>query len=197
MENRSSISTGYATIPTVIRIFLSHSSKDFGLVDLIRAQAQAIEVDVYLHEMHPEPGTSLSSKVADAIGTSDALVVLVTANTAASAYVNQEIGYALGKGLPVIPLVSRGTDSDQLAMLQGVEYIAFDSERPHGALTRLTAQLHGMQMSKTAQVATAKEAEVQAALTRQRELSVALGFICVLLILYVATSGGEFGSTSA
>lgn len=197
MENRSSISTNYGTTPTVIRIFLSHSSKDFGLVDPIRAQAQAIEVNVYLHEMHPEPGTSLSSKVADAIGTSDALVVLVTANTAASAYVNQEIGYALGKGLPVIPLVSRGTDSDQLAMLQGVEYIAFDSERPHEALTQLTAQLHGMQMSKTAQVATAKQAELQAALARQRELSVALGFICVLLILYIATSGGEFGSTSA
>jgi nucleoside 2-deoxyribosyltransferase len=173
----------------VVRIFLSHSSRDESIVEPIRAQANAFDVDVYLHELHPEPGATLSAKITAAIQASDALVVLITPNTVTSAYVNQEIGYALGQSLPVIPLVAPGVTNDQLAMLEGVEYVAFDPDHPHKALTHLTARLHVMQAAKVAVADTAKQAEVQMALRRQQELAVALGFICVLLFLYIAASG--------
>jgi hypothetical protein len=175
----------------MIRIFLSHSSRDAAIVEPIRAQANSIEVDVYLHELHPQPGDTLSAKIMDAIRGSDALVVLVTTNTVASPYVNQEIGFALGQGLPVIPLVGPGVTPDQLAMLQGVEYVAFDPDQPHHALTHLTARLHAMQTARVAQAHAAKQAEAEAALRRQQQLSAALGFVCVLLILYVLANYGK------
>jgi len=177
----------------MIRIFLSHSSRDEPIVEPIRAQAQSLEVEVYLHEMHPEPGARLSLKITEAIKASDALVVLVTLNTVTSAYVNQEIGFALGQQLPVIPLVSRGVAGEQLAMLEGVEYISFDPDHPHQALTHLTGLLHTMQSKKAANLAAIREAQTQAALSRQQEISIALGLVCVLLILYIATSGGDAG----
>jgi hypothetical protein len=175
----------------VVRIFLSHSSRDAAIVEPIRAQASAIDVDVYLHELHPQPGEVLSNKIKDAIGASDALVVLITANAAVSPYVNQEIGFALGQALPVIPLVAPGVTMDQLAMLQGVEFVAFDPDHPHEALTQLTATLHAIQVARLAQVTAAKQAEMDAALRRQQQLSVALGFVCVLLILYIVASSAE------
>jgi hypothetical protein len=173
----------------VIRVFLSHSSRDEALVEPIRAQASAIEVDVYLHELHPEPGATLSAKISEAIKSSDALIVLITPNTVVSPYVNQEIGYALGQSLPIIPLVTPGVAGEQLAMLEGVEYVVFDPDRPHEALTHLTARLHSMQATKVARVNAGRNAEIQGALRQQQELSIALGFICVLLLLYIATSG--------
>jgi nucleoside 2-deoxyribosyltransferase len=178
----------------VIRIFVSHSSRDLAIVEPIKAQAEAIEVEVYLHELHAEPGANLSVKIMEAIKSSDALVVLVTPNTVVSPYVNQEIGYALGQSIPVIPVVSPGVGGERLAMLEGAEYVLFDPERPHESAMQLTAQLHLLQTRKTAHAEALKQTELQAALRRQQELSVALGFVCVLLILYIATSGGGPGS---
>src|SRR5436309_2331029 len=174
----------------MIQIFLSHSSKDHTLVEPIRAQAHAIEVEVYLHELHSEPGASMSIKIKEAIKASQALVVLITPNTIPSPYVNQEIGFALGQGLPVIPLVTAGVGSEQLAMLEGTEYIEFDNNQPQHALTKLTSLLHSMQAKQADNL----QAQHAAALRRQQDLSVALGFVCVVLILYLATKTGGFGA---
>lgn len=100
----------------MVQMFLSHSGEDHALVEPIHAQAHAIEVEVYLHELNSEPGT-----------------------------VNPEIGFALGQGLPVIPLVTAGVGSEQLAMLEGTEYIEFAPDQPQQALTKLTGPLHSMQ----------------------------------------------------
>ena len=100
---RSQTGRGTLLQDPVIRIILSHSSRDLP----IRAQAQALEVELYLHELHPDPGTNLPTKIRKAIQSSDAPTFLVTPNTVASSYVNQEIGYALGQSVPVIPLLPR------------------------------------------------------------------------------------------
>jgi hypothetical protein len=55
---------------------------------------------------------------------------MLTHNTANSAYVHQEIGCALAREKLVIPLVQPGIGEDQLAMLDGVEYIEFDFDSP-------------------------------------------------------------------
>jgi hypothetical protein len=173
----------------MIQIFLSHSSKDHRLVEPIHAQAHAIDVEVYLHELHSEPGVVMSIKIKEAIKASHALVVLITPNTVPSPYVNQEIGFALGQGLPVIPLVAAGVSSEHLAMLEGAEYIEFDPDQPQDALTKLTSHLHGRQVKQT----TALQAQQLAALRRQQDLTIALGFVCVVLILYIATKSGALG----
>ena len=89
----------------MVRIFFSHSTLDLPTVRSIKDEATIAGVEVYIHEDHPEPGTDLTEKLTQAIAASDAVIVLVTANAVPSPFVNQEIGVALGKQIPVIPLV--------------------------------------------------------------------------------------------
>lgn len=123
------------------RVFLSHSSKDVATVSLIKGQAMAAGVDVYLAEHDFRAGDRLAAKIMGEIGDSDAVVVLLTNNSTVAAFVQQEIGVALKAGIPIIPLVQKGVDHAQLAMLKGVEYVGFDPDHPEAALKGLTASL--------------------------------------------------------
>jgi TIR domain len=90
-------------------------------------------LSAYLAEHDPQPGTVLAEKAKRNIKCCDAFAVLLTRNTADSSYVHQEVCYALAGGKLVIPLVQPGAAGQQLAMLQGVEFIEFDFDQPHGA----------------------------------------------------------------
>src|SRR5262249_31698207 len=91
----------------------------------------------YLYEYDQQAGEYVADKLKRNIRNSDAMVVLLTHNSQFSPYVQQEIGYAEGKGKLIIPLVQPGTSRSCLAMLYGREYIAFDLDKPE----RATAQL--------------------------------------------------------
>ena len=73
-----------ATLPRT-RIFLSHSTTDRAHVELVKAQIEALGVDVYLAEHDPKPGTSVAAKVMQALQQSDAVVVLMTSTSIDSA----------------------------------------------------------------------------------------------------------------
>lgn len=98
-------------------------------------------MSAYLAEHDPQPGTLLADKVKHNIKRCDAFVVLLTDSTTSSSYVHQEIGYALAEDKLVIPLVQPGIGEDQLAMLQGVEYIEFDFGDPHAGRESFSAEL--------------------------------------------------------
>ncbi len=134
-------------------VFLSHSSRDASWVNWIRANAQQVQIDVYLHEFDPQPGQSLAAKLQAAIQSCDALVVLLTESSQASAYVHQEIGIAKGLNKPVIPLVQPGIKKESLAMLDGLEYIPFDFKNPQQALQTLLPHLQKLRQAKENQVA--------------------------------------------
>ena len=102
-------------------IFFSHSNSDRQWCEWLAADAEKVEITVYLAEHDEQPGGLLADKVKRNISKCNALVVLLTDNSVASSYVHQEVGYALGKKKLVIPLVQPGTSPAQLAMLQGVD----------------------------------------------------------------------------
>jgi hypothetical protein len=116
------------------RIFLSHSAADRPWVRWLGDNAGNIGIEAYLYENDPQPGFYISEKVKGTIAICDALVVLLTANSQYSPYVQQEIGVAEGTGKLVIPLVQPGVDARALAMLTGKEYIPFDFTRPYDTL---------------------------------------------------------------
>ena len=129
------------------RVFLSHSEADKQWVEWIRAHAQNIGVEAYMYEYDSQPGTFISNKIQTAIENSHALIVLLTSNSQFSPYVQQEIGYALSKQKAVIPLVQPGVSQRALAMLQGKEYIEFNTLAPQEALARLLAYLKKLKES--------------------------------------------------
>lgn len=82
-----------------------------------------------------ETNRLLSAKVQQAIERSHCVVVLLTPAAADSAFVQQEIGYAIKCERPVICLVDSSVPDAKLGMLEGREYIHFGSHEPGQAIS--------------------------------------------------------------
>ncbi len=130
------------------KIFLSHSGADRAWVKWIAGNVRGIGIEPYLYEHDPQPGKNIAIKIQEAIGAADALVVLITHNSLASAYVQQEIGFAEATKKPIIPLVQPGTSTRSLAMLEGREYVVFDPQAPQMAVASLANYLNKLKKEK-------------------------------------------------
>jgi hypothetical protein len=144
------------------RIFLSHSTQDRAWCEWLQSAATKMAMTTYLAEHDLRPGRPLADKVRTQIVASDAVVVLLSHNSANAPYVHQEIGCAIQAGKVVIPLVQPGVSRDSLAMLNGVEYIPFDFERPEAGRDKLVQALVRLSQQQRPQ---AVERTVQAVLT--------------------------------
>lgn len=121
------------------KVFLSHSYKDQDIVAAIHDGLVAGGIDVWTSEQHPEPGRLIGGKILQAIGQSDAVVVLLTETSSVSQYVHQEIGAALQAKKPVIPLSTFDVPSDRLGMLAGVEWLRIEPASPGEGVAQLSA----------------------------------------------------------
>lgn len=162
--------------PFPFRAFVSHSSRDSELVIALHERLHAVGIELYLAEHDVRPGSALSAKVQSAIERSHTVIVLLTENAANSAYVQQEIGYALRCGRPVIPLVEARVSKDSLAMLEGCEYIPLDPSDPAKAFKDAEAYLERLKSQK-----------------EWKDLAVALMVIGGVIFLM---SGGQSGGSS-
>lgn len=159
-------------------IFFSHSGDDRRWCELLAAEALKVGVTAYLAEHDPRPGTILADKVKQNIKRCNAFVVLLTHNTANSAYVHQEVGFALAERKLVIPLVQPGVGEAQLAMIQGVEWIPFDFDNPQVGLASFTSELK-------------RVAEKQ---RKQTDLETLVAVaVCVVLLALLLSEGGAGG----
>ena len=133
-----------------LRVFLSHSERDLGVVQFIAQTLQSFGISVYLAEYDPRPGERLSDKLVAAIRECDCFLVVLTPQSQVSPIVQQEIGIAIGAGKRVIALVQRMLEPRALGLLQGVEYIEFDPYYPGNALEKLIHSLQEAAQSKDA-----------------------------------------------
>jgi len=124
-----------------LRVFFSHSSQDADWVERVGAQATAAGVEVYLAEHDVSPGQQLSQKVTEAIEDCDAVIVLLSKNSLASVYVQQEIGVAHHAGKLVIPILMEEVVGTDLGILNDREYVLLDPAAPHDGLSRLSFAL--------------------------------------------------------
>jgi TIR domain len=159
-----------------VSIFFSHSTKDRSWCALLAMEAAKVGVTPYLAEHDPRPGTDLAAKVSSNISKSQGVVVLLTQNTANSAYVHQEVGWAMARGKLVIPLVQPGIADAQLAMLNGLEYIPFDFEHPQAGMESYTQAL-------------ARVAEKQRKREDDIETLIAVGLVVMLMIMVLSEGG--------
>lgn len=169
-----------ARVPS--QVFISHSSSDAVWVDWIAVQARTLGVEPYLAQHDPNPGTVLSTKVREAIRASDAVVVLLTTSSINSPYVHQEVGVAIEQGKLVVPVVDPALAGTSLAMLDGLEYIAFDFAAPAAGTSALVAQLQEIGTLATRRDAAAQLHDLATAL---------LVAAAVLALVVVATQQNE------
>ncbi len=92
-------------------------------------------------------GKPLPDEVKKAIRESDLFLVFLTEKSVKSAWVNQEIGYALGIGVPVIPIKKEGVNPEGL--IESTKYINMQ-ENPLNTVREIFSRLKGNKLSPKA-----------------------------------------------
>ena len=105
-------------------IFISSSSADREVAEMIGDALKDAGADVVSDIGEVPPGADVSRWIESAIDAADRVVVLVTPNTQRSQFWAAEVGYALGRGAPIMPVVvgtiDRGAVPSRLNRLQAV-----------------------------------------------------------------------------
>jgi nucleoside 2-deoxyribosyltransferase len=154
------------------RVFISHSAADRAALAAVWQGALAAGVHPYIYEHDERPGTMVADKLQAEIRGSDAVILLLTKQSVVSPYVQQEIGYALAHRKPVLPLVELGVAEDKLAMLKGVEWMAFDPTDPSSALQTIAGELGRLRSQKQ----------------NQEDLLVVVGLVAAMVLLVYLSS---------
>ena len=110
----------------MLKIFISHSTKDHRLVTALDEHLKLKGISVYIAENDFQVGRSLSRKIIENLEKSDYFLVLFTNKGKESGYVNQEIGYWIkAHGFTnFILLVEKGIILE--GFLSGLEYFELD-----------------------------------------------------------------------
>jgi hypothetical protein len=130
-------------------VFVSHSVRDLDVVYQFKYWLEVNGIGVYVADTQPQYGTSLPTKVANAINQSDCVIAILTTYGNRSEWVNQEIGYAVRAGRPVIPIVEQGVNLK--GFIADVEYVTFQSNDPAVAITNVINYLGRLKATKEQQ----------------------------------------------
>jgi nucleoside 2-deoxyribosyltransferase len=163
----------------MVAVFCSYSGKDASWIKSYRDLLTTAGHSTYLFQDDQQPGRYIAEKIQGEIDKADVVLAFITLHSTGSDYVQQEIGYALKAGKPIIPLVEDGVTS--LGMLEGREYLPFhrneDPEQmtPEGcnALLRYLYQLNVETLLKDALI------------------GILLLAICIGVVYYVARHGSS------
>lgn len=129
-----------------MRVFLSHSHKDLELANKIKEFIKS-KCEVYIASEDYQLGQPLPQKIEKNIKSSSYLIVLITRNGTGSDWINQEIGFAKGCKIPIIPIVEQGIRPP--AFLEGLEYLQLDRKKPEDAIKILFEYLGKKLKEKT------------------------------------------------
>jgi len=152
------------------KVFISHSTRDQGLVISLANLLSKFGVEVFVAEWYLTPGERLDRKVFEQIEKSDCVVALLTRNGIRSNWAQQEIGYALRRPkMVLIPLVEKGIDQKALAAVQNKDYIEYDPYQPQQALIKASSYVKSLKLGKEEQT---------------KILLVAGGILAFLLLLF-------------
>lgn len=113
-----------------MRAFISHmfTENDTPLATRLADILKARGGSGYLAEKHLEYDLMIHEKLKGAIAGSDYLVAIVTKNGQSSPSVHEEIGYALGRGIPVLIMLEQGVELKGV-FAHGKEPEEFDRDR--------------------------------------------------------------------
>ena len=132
----------------MLKIFISHSTKDRKLVNELANYLNENQISPYIAERDYKIGKPLSQKIIDNIETSDFFLVLYTFHGKESGFVNQEVGYWIKAHSfnNFIPLVESGVKTE--GFLSGLEYIEYDKENPTIGINNTINYLNEMKKVK-------------------------------------------------
>jgi len=131
--------------------FISHSTKDVsGDVGEICNIFEKCKIQSFIADRDAPLGNPLPEEIKKAIEESELFLVFLTKNSRESPWVNQEIGYALGKEIPVIPL-KKGKIKVK-GLIESAKYVQMQ-DNPLDTVKEIFSRLKTTTLSRTAQAA--------------------------------------------
>lgn len=90
--------------PGVVRLFLSHTSTHAELVGGIREIFLPWRLDAFVAHTTIKASREWELVIQSALASCDAMAALITDDFRASAWCDQEVGYCLARGVPIVPV---------------------------------------------------------------------------------------------
>jgi hypothetical protein len=90
--------------PTRIRLFFSHTSRHKAFVSEVATVLESWPIACFVAHEEIEPSLAWQDVIESALASCHALVAFITEDFRDSAWCDQEVGWALGRGLVVIPV---------------------------------------------------------------------------------------------
>jgi len=134
----------------VFKVFISHSINDLDIVNSLYSVLRQSGMDVYAAVFSPEPGKHVSEKILEGMKSSDCVLLLLTHDSVLSQWVQNEIGMALAYNKIIIPIVKKNVKIPNI--LEGLEYIKFDSSKPFKTIDYIREYFLHLKTSKEKRV---------------------------------------------
>ncbi len=90
--------------PNYFRLFLSHTHAHREIAQNLKTTLNSYNVSCFVAHSDIEPTRTWQDEIEEALRTMDALAALLTDDFHASNWTDQEVGFAMGRGVLVIPL---------------------------------------------------------------------------------------------
>ena len=102
------------------KVFISHATAEDGeLANWIADALDRFHARAYIYERYKIDGQNRFETIKDMISICPYFLVILTADSIASQWVNQEIGYAVAAGKKLIPIIEVNDSTDSLLNSQG------------------------------------------------------------------------------
>lgn len=123
------------------RIYVAHETGDLGLVQDLFSTVKNFPFDVHIALEEVESRQS-RSRLQGRLANSTVAIPVLTDQSADSPWVNQEIGYAQAKGIPLLPLYE--DESHLSGFISDVEGVSIDRQDPTVTIFNLLSRLRSL-----------------------------------------------------
>ena len=106
-----------------MRVFISYSSRDYRQADCLRSELKKSSIECWMAPESIPGGKNYADHIPMAIRTTDAFIVLLSASSMESYWVQNEIGYAVNYKRPLIPI-----HLDKSALTEAFKFILVSSQ---------------------------------------------------------------------
>jgi len=120
------------------KLFLSHTSANKALAKEIRDRLRLFGIDAFVAHEDIKPTKEWEEEIERALSTCDGMLAMVTPDFIESEFCDQEVGYAMGRGLLVVALMRGAKPYGFVSKWQGMP----GDDEGDGAATRLGARIY-------------------------------------------------------
>lgn len=115
--------------PGYFRLFISHSSVIKESAHNLKEALAKYKIASFVAHDDIEPSLEWQQEIESALRTMDALVAIISPEFQSSLWCDQEVGFALGRGKLVLPIIKGLTPYGFLGKLQGMQSKGLDAEK--------------------------------------------------------------------